>query len=113
MKSPTLEKARQGGMGEKSDIYEHPAGAFSSYSLRVGYRNSNIPKVVCHGLLASDARVPPLSSGAGVRMFLDARDVSALQACGSPLLRGIIPNCSDLKMRGDVAKLAYAQDLKS
>jgi hypothetical protein len=37
------EKARQGGVGE-SDIFEHLAGAFSSYSLRVGHRNSRIPK---------------------------------------------------------------------
>ena len=98
-------------MGEKSDIYEHPAGAFSSYTC--GLSKFKHTKIVCHGLLASDARVPPLSSGAGVANVLDARDASALQACGSPLLRGIIPNRSELKMRGDVAKLAYAQDLKS
>ena len=47
------------------------------------------------------------------RCFLEARDGSALEACGSPLLRGIIPNRSQLRKRGDVAKLAYAQDLKS
>jgi hypothetical protein len=107
------EKARQGEVGEKSDIFEHSAGAFSSYSLRVGYRNSSIPKS------SAMASWPPMlefhhySLAPEWRIFLDARDASALQACGSPLLRGIIPNRSELKVRGDVAKLAYAQDLKS